>query len=284
MKFQNQKCIPALIVTRVTESEEVSNHFTSMHSNKIFKCSQCDKAYNSKGHLKRHSQLSHQFKETPLKCYFCEPEGKQLFSDNSEVFNHMRGVHLYEYPFKCRNNSWCVLKFSNTNIARTHKQCVSTKAETPEDRDGAVRVCYFCGKKFNRLSHLSVHLSSRHTFEKPFCCNLCFAKFSQSTCLRNHIAVMHTRELSYSCHYSDLRTITAEQLNRHCKKIHKTGTLLTCNVCKATCESISTLWEHVKLHRRERPFVCYFCVKANYQEHILDRHMKKCHLRELASR
>jgi len=94
----------------------LSNHVTSVHSTKIFQCAQCNKVYSTKGHLKRHSQLSHnsQVQEKKPKCYFCVPGGRQTFSDNCEVFNHMRGVHLYEYPFKCRKNSWCVRQFSNT--------------------------------------------------------------------------------------------------------------------------------------------------------------------------
>jgi len=180
----------------------------------------------------------------------------------------------------------CTTIFKYQRKARAHRQCVLTVIKSSDYPKGAKRVCYFCGRKFNRLSHLSDHLSCRHTFEKPFRCNFCFAEFYHSCDLQNHVALKHTKELSYKCYYCNFRGTTARQILLHSKKLHKTQTLeasqtFQCHVCKATCDTISTLWEHMKLHRHERPFVCYFCVKAYHRKSILNTHMKKCHLREL---
>jgi len=256
---------------------------TSMHSNKLFKCKQCHKILSTKGHLKRHINSFHKVhggSGTTPKCYFCASDGRQKFTDNCDVFNHMRGVHLYEYPFKCRKNSWCTRKFSNTDKARVHIKCVRVEVNKSKCPVQVKWDCYFCAKQFNGQSHLSNHLSSRHTYEKPFRCNFCYAEFNQNCKIQEHIAFKHTRELSYTCKYCDFRATASWQLSWHCKKIHKTGLLYVCNICKATCESIAHLCVHMKLHKHTNSFVCYFCAKVYNKQYLMFQHMKRKHLHE----
>jgi len=101
------------------------SHMQSHNSSITRKCPQCAKVLSFKRHLKRRLECIHKINtRKTMKCYFCSLRS-QTYSENNELFNHMRAIHLKELAYKCRKNSTCTRRFATTSHAVSHSRCVS---------------------------------------------------------------------------------------------------------------------------------------------------------------
>lgn len=134
-----------------------------------------------------------------------------------------------DYPGFFPSNS----NFGNSNFSTTQNQRGSNG-----DKKFS---CMFCGKSFNYLSYLKVHVR-RHSGEKPFGCNVCGKRFAQKTYLKLHERT-HSGEKPY-----------------------------TCMECGKSFSQKSSLNVHLRSHTGEKPYSCLECGKSYAYKHGFNTH------------
>ncbi|XP_043363032.1 zinc finger protein 13-like isoform X2 [Dermochelys coriacea] len=159
-----------------------------------FPCSQCGKAFSSKGSVLRHLKLHSE--EKPHGCAEC---GRR-FRTKQTFLSHQR-VHTGERPFACHQ---CGRSFTRKeNLVRHQETHVHKEPHTcPECgksflHEGSLLLhrrahsgarpfpCAHCGKSFNWKTNLTTHLRS-HAEEQPSACSQCGQVFSDRGDLLRH--------------------------------------------------------------------------------------------------
>ncbi|XP_035259357.1 zinc finger protein 676-like isoform X4 [Anguilla anguilla] len=193
---------------------------------KRYKCSLCEKCFNSKSGLKKH--LTIHTGEKPYKCSQCE----KCFNSKSGLKAHLT-IHTGEKPYKCSQCGKCFSSKSNLN---SHQQI-----HTDEKR----YKCSQCGKCFNYKSSFNRHLRI-HTGEKPYKCFQCGKCFAFISSLNIHQRI-HTGRKPYKCSECG-KTFKWKYYYKAHKIIHSGERPFKCSECEQCFNTKYRFNQHKTFH------------------------------------
>merc|ERR1739838_21334 len=191
--------------TRHYTSRLRSRHLPHMltHSDvKPFKCLCCDKSYNQKGDLTRHTKSIHSDMSNHP-CKTC----KKSFLTMGGLRTHMR----FHTDVKSYNCALCDKSYRYRSCLAEHITSIHSQVSQ--------HVCKKCNKSFSTKSCLKIHMKI-HTNIKPFKCALCVKAFTQSNELEQHNVRNHTRKFPYPCVTCSKGFMRPCELKIHVEKKH----------------------------------------------------------------
>ncbi|XP_028426300.1 zinc finger protein 37-like isoform X2 [Perca flavescens] len=225
-----------------------------VHTSARHKCTQCNKTYKWRHHLKDHLFTHSRWTVRSFACSLCE----KRFSSQSLLNVHLRH-HSGERPFAC---SYCDKRFLTKPVLKSHVRIHT--GERPY-------ACTFCEKRFTQSYPLAVHLRM-HKKEKPYLCSTCGMSFCSSGALLVHTR-MHTGERPSQCDICGKGFSTAIHLTQH-RRTHTGERPYSCSQCDKSFHCQSGLKRHMRTHTGYKPYQCLTCHKTFSQKSNMRIHLK----------
>eukprot|EP00475_Leptophrys_vorax_P017365 TRINITY_DN24021_c0_g2_i1.p1 TRINITY_DN24021_c0_g2~~TRINITY_DN24021_c0_g2_i1.p1 ORF type:complete len:328 (+),score=50.77 TRINITY_DN24021_c0_g2_i1:430-1413(+) len=85
--------------------------------------------------------------------------------------------------------------------------------------DSLAYLCNLCGKSWDVLSKLEIHVRS-HTGERPYACDQCGKAFSVMSNLNRHVRTVHSIQKPFQCQHCGKTFNQNSNLKRHHFKVH----------------------------------------------------------------
>ncbi|XP_040565072.1 uncharacterized protein [Lepeophtheirus salmonis] len=255
------------------EDDDDEEELLGDEEKKSFECIFCKKRFSQKSHLSVHEQGTHQGLRHNM-CPYCGKTfsaasnmKKHLLIHNQQSDSNEDGKSSTEQQFKhvCE---YCGRLYDNLHYLRIHVKTHSTEAP--------LFPCEECHEKFSSISALKIH-QKFHKGETQFTCTVCRRTCLSKSALETH-SLIHTGYKPHQCDQCDRRFTQKSQLNYHLKTVHasihenKPKTHF-CSFCDKGFFTSSALNKHTKTHNQERNFKCVECGKAFIQKAHLKTHL-----------
>ncbi|XP_065099762.1 uncharacterized protein [Paramisgurnus dabryanus] len=173
--------------------------------------------------------------------------------------------HTEQKLFTCRTSE------SNFTTLQEEKLHSEDHREKKKRKKKKKFDCQQCGKNFDFLSQLQIHMR-RHSGEKPFHCSECGKYLSSKQYLDTHQRI-HTGEKPYHCSVCGKSFSRHDSLVRH-QRTHTGEKPYKCSQCEKTFALLCSLKTHKKVHTGEKPHHCSVCGKSFRRHYSLVSHQR----------
>ena len=166
-------------------------HIKNEHKEAPFKCSHCEKKFQSKQAKAYHEAANHSSSNTSShKCQTC---GKK-FGSETNLKSHMKYAHSDKKQEKCKH---CDAMFKQKKNLRAHLAHVhghdQMKEKYCEDDEQIIFKCKDCDLTFNYKRSLALHRKTKHEEKIMHKCKFCESKFTYKNNLTKHVKIKHKK-------------------------------------------------------------------------------------------
>ena len=280
----------------VNQPVPATNITVSQNMNrKYFLCRYCDLAFKNKELLSRHIKMCSKNGSSSVTCFVCDV-CKEFFGSDDARKMHLKNDHRRQNGYRCPKCSkvyrtWTRLKFhtkqqhlkkncpdcnsvfTKEHVLRKHQEDVHGKL-TSQNGDRVYK-CSDCSLSLYTLTDLTMHRRTQHPDRKS----------GKSADLTSNATMLSFIDNPMNNEQFDKPTgATNEQANDQIddqlpspskyETKPANGSMLACERCNSTFDSMKRLKNHLGLTHGERPFVCEICNKRFQYSSQIIWHMK----------
>lgn len=261
-----------VIIEGLEEFDEVSDgsgdkdHNDNKTKDQSIACHECGRMYSNRSNLTNHIRDVH----LGIKKFSC-PECNYQASQRVSLNRHVMTIHRQK-TILC---NICAKEFRWEADWRRHVMAKHTALRFPCPEPG-------CGKDFSEARSLAKHKKVHGSEEKPlFKCNIsnCDFKTFQQSILNTHKMHYH-EDLLKTCTSCDYKTLRKADLTRHIKSHHSdVAEIFRCH--SDDCGAEFKRRDYLRTHILKQHVVCDTCQYTSTSKADYTRHMKK-HAKENA--
>lgn len=177
------------------------------HGDKIFKCTQCSKAYSTEKLLEKHVIAIHDKAHSYI-CDICA----RVFPYRGGLEQHKKHIHHGDKlpPAQCPK---CGQWLKHESSLRCHMK------RHHGDEDGVKHVCEMCGKESPNSVALYMHKKYVHWSERIHKCHICEKAYKEEKTLKEHLAI-HNGIMLYACDFCPKQCNSSASMHKHRKQMH----------------------------------------------------------------
>ncbi|XP_046747062.1 zinc finger protein 34-like isoform X8 [Diprion similis] len=141
--------------------------------------------------------------------------------------------------------------------------------------------CDICHSTFEQKSKIMRHITSKHSFHRPFKCSICSKAFKYKCDLKAHKLIHETIDSSmlHRCDKCDYGTKTKNNLKSHYIRKHTDDYKFSCEHCGKRFKMEWDLKFHVGTHGSSQ-HMCDICGRFYTSSYSLYKHRKVAHLND----
>ncbi|XP_069102138.1 zinc finger protein 91-like [Argopecten irradians] len=274
--FHEFKIVPHIETTDEDASKTQVNKSLKIDLMVKFTCDICDRSFQDKATLKRHTKYH---------------IGKRLHGrkfDNRQKTETLMGLSETETHIAKKQKTKRKTKFREQfdckDCGDIFRSETTWKEHMQNDHTGYnLYRCDLCSKEFVTRQKLKVHKFT-HTNEKPLECSVCGKGFRLKTSLQKHEIESHGRS-PYICSVCGEGFNTQTSLTRHRKSHQKMGVLFRCDNCQKEFKYEKNYKNHIESVQcmsqdEQSPYTCDVCGKVKPTLQAIRKHRNQ-HSEEL---